>query len=1092
MFSRSASPWARLAFLATASVLVVVMALLVTPGGLGATPKPPWANSIRELAQEANSPFAPVFGPNYKANQDTTTYGQHEPSLAVSRVDTNTVIAAAKDYREGNVKHVWIYGSTDGGVTWPVQRAMPGVDTTLYPIQSDPVVMARDDGRIYVACLATNNSTSNGAIYITWTDDKGTTWHEPSVRISPNDSFLDDKDWFAIDNNPASPHYHNIYMMYAPGPSFVAEQHSTDGGLTWTPRQQIGSSGTEYTYPVVASDGTVYNFMMKPWGACQTGNVLMTKSTNGGLSWSSESYVATAEQPCSPFRTGDQFRFFSILSAGVDPNTVGPNTTLYVAWTDDRNYMSAGTDIVYVKSTDSGATWSQPRNLALAANRLECPLCDNITPMITVGADSKVHAFWLDRNDHPTPPPSGGLFDSWYSSSTDGGATWETATLVSTQSQNMNVAFPPGSGNAAGDYWGLDVSQDTIYVAWNEAGSQRTMNQQDIYVAKGLMSGGGGGTPTPPPPTSTPPSTNTPPPVPSATNTPLTPLPTATCACLPTRSATVAQPSPTTAEPSATSTQGAGTTATVTATVTASASPTSTTLPGCDPTWQNVASPTTDNLFSVTAPSRTNAWAITSNSILHWDGSTWVVERVVTPTATATPSLEQYNLASVAAYSPTDVWAAGSHTDFGGNVFTFVMHRDATTWTGVSSPQDAPQGGMLAALTDISPVGPGEAYAVGTAFFTMPIVRHCTAPGGCTTVTLPDPGPALYAVAGSSPSDVWVVGGNPTSTTRHYDGTTWSVVAVPDVGNLRDIAVRSSTEAWAVGDNGIVRWDGTTWTQMPGAPTAMRSISALTSSDIWVAGNGIGHWNGATWTQTPGSARAIAAHDSSDVWAVGTGGEILHYTPAQVFTDVPPAHTFYPNVQLLYCLGIISGYPCGSVGDPCDPENRPYFHPDSSLTRGQLAKIVSGAAGFNDPVSGQTYEDVPPGSTFHIWIERLTAHGAIQGYPCGSPGEPCVGPENRPYFRPNALTTRGQISKIVAVSAGYTQEPTTQTFEDVPPGSTFYVWIENLASRGIMIGYPCGGPGEPCIGPDNRPYFRPGNTATRGQTSKIVGNTFFP
>ena len=47
----------------------------------------------------------------------------------------------------------------------------------------------------------------------------------------------------------------------------VAEQHSTDGGATWTVRQQIGPNDTEYTYPVVASDGTVYNFMMFNWGA---------------------------------------------------------------------------------------------------------------------------------------------------------------------------------------------------------------------------------------------------------------------------------------------------------------------------------------------------------------------------------------------------------------------------------------------------------------------------------------------------------------------------------------------------------------------------------------------------------------------------------------------------------------------------------------------------------------------------------------------------------------------------------------------------------------------------------------------------------
>ncbi|HYP18427.1 MAG TPA: S-layer homology domain-containing protein, partial [Chloroflexia bacterium] len=115
--------------------------------------------------------------------------------------------------------------------------------------------------------------------------------------------------------------------------------------------------------------------------------------------------------------------------------------------------------------------------------------------------------------------------------------------------------------------------------------------------------------------------------------------------------------------------------------------------------------------------------------------------------------------------------------------------------------------------------------------------------------------------------------------------------------------------------------------------------------------------------------------------------------------------------------------------------------------------------------------------------------GIIGGYLCGGEGEPC-GVLNLPYFRPNANATRGQISKIVANAAGYSDPQTGQTFEDVPPGNVFHAWIERLASRGIMGGYSCGGAGEPC-GTANLPYFRPNANATRGQISKIVANTFY-
>jgi hypothetical protein len=717
----------------------------------------------------------PIFGTPVRANSDATQNGQHEPSLAVSRVHTNTVVIASKDYRDGNVKHVWINTSTDGGATWPLNRQllMPGINLSTYPIQSDPVVMARDDGRIYVACLATNDSTSNGAFYITWTDDDGATWVNPSIRISPADNFLDDKDWFAIDNNPASPFYHRMYMMYAPGAGYVAEQHSTDGGLTWTVRQSIGASDTEYTYPVVGSDGTVYNFMMLNWGGGQIGTVQLTKSTNGGASWSAPTPVSTANQPPGTIpRTS--VRFFAILSAAVDPN----NSNLYVAWTDNQNSGAHGMDVVYVKSTNGGATWSSRTLLGNTLAR-ECALCDNITPMLTVGADSKLHAFWLDR----TFDPAHNLFDSWYSSSTDGGVTWDPDTRVSHFSQDLNVGLPPGSGGAAGDYWGLDTTQDVVYVGWND--TTYSGIDQDLYVAKGLMSSSGGSTPSP------------------------------------------------------------------------------TVAPSNTPTQTSTSAPTN------TPPSIVSA----------------------TATSTAPPSLTPNP-----SESPTETATAQSTTQ-------------------------------------------------------------------ATETNTPSPSPTTLA-------------------------------------------------------------------------------SCLTQ---------------------------------------------------QQFEDVNQSNVFYPQIQELACRGLINGYPCGSTGEPCvPPDNRPYFRTNNQVTRGQLSKIVAGAAGFNEPVSGQTFEDIPPGSTFYTYIERLAGRSIINGYPCGGVGEPCLPPENRPYFRPNASTTRGQISKIVSNAAGFTDPPGAQIFEDVPPGSTFYDFIQRLASRGVMQGYPCGAPGEPCVPPDNRPYFRPSFNATRGQTSKIVVNTFFP
>jgi hypothetical protein len=206
------------------------------------------------------------------------------------------------------------------------------------------------------------------------------------------------------------------------------------------------------------------------------------------------------------------------------------------------------------------------------------------------------------------------------------------------------------------------------------------------------------------------------------------------------------------------------------------------------------------------------------------------------------------------------------------------------------------------------------------------------------------------------------------------------------------------------------------------------------------------------------------------------------------FSDVPPGNTFYNYVRWLGCSGYISGYPCGGPGEPCEPGGNPYYRPGNTVTRGQLMKMVVNAAGWPlaDPPS-PTFADVPAGSTFSAFVETGYSHGLINGYPCGvDPLEPCDG-QSRPYFRPNNPITRGQLSKVIALARAYPLGyPPAPTFEDVPATGTFYLYIEALARSGLLLGYPCGGAGEPCVPPGDRPYFRPGNSATRAQVAKIV------
>jgi beta propeller repeat protein len=107
------------------------------------------------------------------------------------------------------------------------------------------------------------------------------------------------------------------------------------------------------------------------------------------------------------------------------------------------------------------------------------------------------------------------------------------------------------------------------------------------------------------------------------------------------------------------------------------------------------------------------------------------------------------------------------------------------------------------------------------------------------------------------------------------------------------------------------------------------------------------------------------------------------------------------------------------------------------------------------------YSDVNTGDYFYEPVQFLACSQVVSGYGDGT-------------FRPYNLTTRGQLAKIVVLSAGFDiVAPGPQHFSDVPPGSPFYLYIETAYQNNLISGYGDG-------------TFRPNAQVTRAQLSKIV------
>ncbi len=512
-------------------------------------------------------------------------------------------------------------------------------------------------------------------------------------------------------------------------------------------------------------------------------------------------------------------------------------------------------------------------------------------------------------------------------------------------------------------------------------------------------------------------------------------------------------------------------------------------------------------LYGVTAISATDVWAvgqfqpnqITDRKplILHWDGTQWTIVPNPDPG-------EGSELHSVAAVAANDVWAVGFQSSS-----ALLEHWDGTQWQLAAAPSV-----VYDQLMSVSMLSATEGWAVGDQIFsagrTQPLTLHWDGIAWSRIPTLTHPvSDRITGVAALAPNDVWMIGGTSDATGfhtlfGHWDGTQWLEVPPPSSGNTILLgATAQGPDLWAVGgtyppsaraETLTVRYHTPCIAPTPGpaspTPTATPSPepATLTRTPTVIPATPVP-------SRTPGPPAGSVTPTASPI-----GPPLGSATPTRTalatactteFVDVPPGSTFYTYIRCLACRGIVSGYPCGGPGEPCPG---PYYRPGNNVTRGQTAKIVAAAAAYTDPVSStqQTFADVAPGSTFWLWIERLASRSLVGGYPCGGPFEPCLAPTNRPYFRPMSNVTRGQLAKIVAGAAGWTETPTAQTFADAPPGSTFYLSIERMAARGIISGYPCGGAFEPCVAPANRSYFRPNNNATRGQLSKIAAVTFYP
>jgi len=211
--------------------------------------------------------------------------------------------------------------------------------------------------------------------------------------------------------------------------------------------------------------------------------------------------------------------------------------------------------------------------------------------------------------------------------------------------------------------------------------------------------------------------------------------------------------------------------------------------------------------------------------------------------------------------------------------------------------------------------------------------------------------------------------------------------------------------------------------------------------------------------------------DVAPSWLNVTGAALL---PGGVLTRASgPAGASYTITDAAASYSIAANvasicFDCYAVS-VSDPATRPLPHWDATVdetltpdTQGQVQRWTLHV--------GRSFADVPPGSAFYRFVETLLHRGVTGG---------CTATD----YCPATPTTREQMAVFTLVARegpGYAPPAcTTPVFGDVPAGSPFCRWIEELLRRGVVSG--CGG-GDYC----------PQSPVTRAQMAVFALRTLDP
>jgi hypothetical protein len=381
----------------------------------------------------------------------------NEPSICVDRNNPNRMSIGWRQFNSvtSNFREAGFAYTTNGGTRW----IAPGVlQNNVF--RSDPVLNSDTSGRFFYLSLLQNFfddlwRSMNG----------GQSW----TALAPADG--GDKQWFTIDNTNSSGHGFQYQCWSTDGNNYGGRQftRSTNGGLTWMNPINIPNSPRWGTLDV-DSNGNLFIGGVN----LDTGRIWCVRSTNA----KNGAVVPTFDQSTAVTLGGDIVFAEPINPEGlvgqvflaVDRSGTSTNNNVYMLASVQPSGFTNGSEVMFVRSTDGGRTFSAPRRI-------------NDDPVnhakwhwfgtLSVAPNGRIDVVWYDSRNSPNNVTS----QLFYSYSIDGGNTWSPNVAVSNPF-NPFIGYPNQS--KLGDYITIISDNASANVAY-----AATFNgEEDIYYVR--------------------------------------------------------------------------------------------------------------------------------------------------------------------------------------------------------------------------------------------------------------------------------------------------------------------------------------------------------------------------------------------------------------------------------------------------------------------------------------------------------------------------------------------------------------------------------------------------------------------------------